>query len=213
MAYYVKYNDIDLTDMIKVREVNTTLTPPRENSNIKIWERAGEIYNGYRWENREITLVFLLMYSEDEYDNNPLILEQGMADIRNCLNVDRPKALYLGDPNKFIYAVPDGNIEVNELRYNCVEITIKFSCYDPFYYNDAPKMYEGTNKIVAYNEGDVPTDGILTIGIDEDCHFIQIENTTNNKKMLIGNFPAVSKPSNADKTNVLTDECLTTSGW
>ena len=69
MAYYVKYNDIDLTDMIKVREVNTTLTPPRENSTINIWERAGEIYNGYRWENREITLVFLLMYSEDEYDN------------------------------------------------------------------------------------------------------------------------------------------------
>ena len=213
MAYYVKYNDIDLTDMIKVREVNTTLTPPRENSTINIWERAGEIYNGYRWENREITLVFLLMYSEDEYDNNPLILEQGMADIRNCLNVDRPKALYLGDPNKFIYAVPDGNIEVNELRYNCVEITIKFSCYDPFYYNDTPKMYEGTNRIVAYNEGDVPTDGILTIGIDEDCHFVQLENMANNKKMLIGNFPMVSKPSNADRTNVLTDECLATSGW
>ena len=213
MAYYVKYNDIDLTDMIKVREVQTTLTPPRKNSTIDIWERAGEIYNGYRWENREITLKFLLLYDEEEYLDNPLIVEQGMADIKSCLNVDRPKPLYLNNPDRFIYAVPDGDIEVSELRYNCVEITIKFSCYDPFYYNDAPKMYEGTNKIVAYNEGDVPTDGILTIGIDEDCHFIQIENTTNNKKMLIGNFPAVSKPSNADKTNVLTDECLTTSGW
>ena len=43
MAYYVKYNDIDLTDMIKVREVETTLTPPRKNSTIDIWERAGDI--------------------------------------------------------------------------------------------------------------------------------------------------------------------------
>ena len=213
MAYYVKYNDIDLTNMIKVREVNTTLTPPRENSTIDIWERAGEIYNGYRWETREITLSFLLMYTEEEYDNNPLILEQGMADIKNCLNVDSPRKLYLNDPDKFIFAVPDGDIEVNELRYNCAEITIKFSCYDPFYYADTPKMVEGTNRLVVQNEGDVPTDGIVTIGIDEDCHFVQLENLANNKKMLIGNFPMVSKPSKTDRTNVLTDECLSTSGW
>ena len=213
MAYYVKYNNIDLTDMIKVREVNTTLTPPRENSTIDIWERAGEIYNGYRWEAREITLSFLLMYTEDEYDNNPLIVEQGLADIKSCLNVDSPRALYLNNPDRFIYAVPDGDIELNELRYNCVEVTVNFSCYDPFYYSAEPKMVEGTNRITVQNDGDVPTDGVITIGIDEDCHFVQLENLANNKKMLIGNFPMVSKPSTADKSNILEDECLTTSGW
>lgn len=213
MAYYIKYNDIDLTNMIKVKTVESSLTPPRENSTIDIWERAGEIYNGYRWQTREITINFLLLYTEDEYDDNPLILEQGLKDIKDCLNVDSPKPLYLNTPDKFIYAVPDGDVEVSELRYNCAEITIKFSCYDPFYYADIPKMVEGTNKLVVQNEGDVPTDGIITIGIDEDCHFVQLENMTNNKKMLIGNFPMVSKPSKADKTNVLTDECLTTSEW
>ena len=213
MAYYVKYNDIDLTNMIKVKTVESSLTPPRENSTIDIWERAGEIYNGYRWQTREITINFLLLYSEEEYDANPLILEQGLKDIKDCLNVDSPKALYLNDPDKFIYAVPDGDVEISELRYNCAEITIKFSCFDPFYYSAKPKMVEGTNKLVVTNEGDVPTDGIITIGIDEDCHFVQLENMTNNKKMLIGNFPMVSKPSNVDRTNVLTDECLATSGW
>lgn len=213
MAYYVKYNDIELTNMIKVREVNTTLTPPRENSTINIWERAGEIYNGYRWETREITINFLLLYTEEEYDANPLILEQGLKDIKDCLNVDSPKALYLNNPDKFIYAVPDGDVEVSELRYNCAEITIKFSCFDPFYYSATPKMVEGTGKLVVTNEGDVPTDGIITIGIDEDCHFVQLENMTNNKKMLIGSFPMVSKPSNKDKHDVLTDECLTLTDW
>ena len=213
MAYYVKYNDIDLTDMIKVREVNTTLTPPRENSTINIWERAGEIYNGYRWENREITLSFLLLYSEEDYDNNPLIVEQGMADIKNCFNVDEPKQLYLNNPDKFIYAIPDGDIEVNELRYNCVEITVTFSCFDPFYYSAEAKYSEGTNELVVNNEGDVPTDGIITVGIDEECHFVQIENTANGKKMLIGDYPMVSKPSAADKTNVVVDDCLSTSEW
>ena len=213
MPYYVKYNDIDLTNMIKVKTVESSLTPPRENSTIDIWERAGEIYNGYRWQTREITINFLLLYTEEEYDANPLILEQGLKDIKDCLNVDSPKALYLNNPDKFIYAVPDGDVEVSELRYNCAEITIKFSCFDPFYYSAEPKMVEGTKKLVVTNEGDVPTDGIITIGIDEDCHFVQLENMTNNKKMLIGSFPMVSKPSNKDKHDVLTDECLNLNGW
>ena len=213
MAYYVKYNDIDLTNMIKVKTVESSLTPPRENSTIDIWERAGEIYNGYRWQTREITINFLLLYTEEEYDANPLILEQGLKDIKDCLNVDSPKALYLNNPDKFIYAVPDGDVEVSELRYNCAEITVTFSCFDPFYYSAEPKMVEGTKKLVVTNEGDVPTDGIITIGIDEDCHFVQLENMTNNKKMLIGSFPMVSKPSNKDKHDVLTDECVNLTGW
>ena len=213
MAYYVKYNDIDLTDKIKVREVNTTLTPPRENSTINIWERAGEIYNGYRWNNREITLSFLLLYTEEEYDENPLILEQGLSDMASCFNVDRPKPLYLNNPDKFIYAIPDGDIEVNELRYNCAEVTVNFVCYDPFYYSEEAKQYDGTNMITVQNEGDVPTDPVIMVGIDEDCHFVQVENTTNRKKMLIGNFPVVNKPSVAEKKNVIIDECDSTAGW
>ena len=213
MAYYVKYNDIELTNMIKVREVNTTLTPPRENSTIDIWERAGEIYNGYRWNNREITLSFLLLYTEEEYDNNPLILEQGLVDMASCFNVDRPKPLYLNNPDKFIYAIPEGDIEVNELRYNCAEVTVNFVCYDPFYYSEEAKQYDGTNMITVQNDGDVPTDPVIMIGIDEDCHFVQVENTANRKKMLIGNFPVVSKSSIAEKSNAIVDECDSTSDW
>ena len=213
MAYYIKYNDIDLTDIVKVRTVETTLTPPRENSTINIWERAGEIYNGYRWSNREITVSFLLMYSEDEYEANPLILEEGLADIKTCFNVEEPKELYLNDPEKFIYAIPDGDIELNEMRYNCAEITVTFICYDPFYYSEEAKQYDGEKLITVNNEGDVPTDPVIMIGINEDCHFIQVENTANNKKMLIGNLPVVSKPSTAELSNVLYDECDSTSGW
>lgn len=213
MAYYIKYNDIDLTDIVKVRTVETTLTPPRENSTINIWERAGEIYNGYRWNNREITVSFLLMYSEDEYEANPLILEEGLADIKTCFNVEEPKELYLNDPEKFIYAIPDGDIELNEMRYNCAEITVTFICYDPFYYSEEAKQYDGEKLITVNNEGDVPTDPVIMIGINEDCHFVQVENTANNKKMLIGNLPVVSKPSTAELSNVLYDECDSTSGW
>ena len=213
MAYYIKYNDIDLTDIVKVRTVETTLTPPRENSTINIWERAGEIYNGYRWDNREITVSFLLMYSEDEYEANPLILEEGLADIKTCFNVEEPKELYLNDPEKFIYAIPDGDIELNEMRYNCAEITVTFICYDPFYYSEEAKQYDGEKLITVNNEGDVPTDPVIMIGINEDCHFAQVENTANNKKMLIGNLPVVSKPSTAELSNVLYDECDSTSGW
>ena len=213
MSYYFKYNDVDLTDMVKVRNVDTTLTPPRENSTIDIWERAGEIYNGYRWDTREIEVSFLLLYTEEEYMNNPLILEQGLKDIKSCFNVSEPKELYLNDPDKFIYAVPDGDIKIEELRYDCVEITVTFSCYDPFWYSEEAKQYDGTNRITVENEGDVPTDPVIMIGIEEDCHFVQIENLTNNKKMLVGSFPVVNRPSVSEKSNIIVDECDTTSGW
>lgn len=213
MAYYIKYNDVDLTNMIKVREVNTTLTPPRENSTIDIWERAGEIYNGYRWESREITISFLLMYTEEEYDNNPLILQEGLDDIKNLLNVEEPKELYLNTPDRFIYAIPDGEISVSELRYNCAEIEVKFICYNPFYYNEQAKQYNGIRKITVENEGDVPTDPVIVVGITSSCHFVQVENLTNKKKMLIGTFPKVSKPSADELKNILTDECNDTTGW
>ena len=213
MAYYIKYNNIDLTDKVKVRNIETTLTPPRENSTINIWERAGEIYNGYRWDNREITVSFLLLYTEEEYDNNPLILEEGLSDIRTCLNVSEPKELYLNDPDKFIYAIPNGDIEVNELRYNCAEITVTFICYNPFYYSEEAKQFDGTRLIEVTNEGDVPTEPIIKIGFSEASHFVQLENLNDKKKMLIGNLPLVSQTSVSEKTNVLTDECKGTAGW
>ena len=211
--YYVNYNDIDLTDRIKVKKVETTLTPPRENSTISIWERAGSIYNDYRWDDRKIKLTFLLLYSESEYNKNQLVLDQGLADIRSCFNVDSPKPLYLGDENKFIHAIPDGEIDVNMLSNYCAEIEVEFMCYDPFYYSEEAKKYDGTSFITTYNSGDVPTDPIIEIGINEDCHFVQLENLANHKKMLIGNFPVVSKPSVSENSNVIVDECDSLANW
>ena len=44
--YYIKYNEIDLTDMVKVREVEIPSLPNIEHSSIDIFEKDGGVYNG-----------------------------------------------------------------------------------------------------------------------------------------------------------------------
>ena len=58
--YYVKYNEIELTDMIKVREVNIPPLPEIEHSSIQVFERDGKIYNGANFGTREISITFII---------------------------------------------------------------------------------------------------------------------------------------------------------
>jgi predicted phage tail component-like protein len=130
-SYYVRYNNVDLTNKIGVRTVQTTVLPPRENNSILIWERPGSIYNAYRYAEREITVTFLIR-GNSAYD-----METKLNDLRNIFRVDGPKPLYLGSTSQFIYAVPDGDFTMNELRYDCYECEIRFVCHDPEYYSSS----------------------------------------------------------------------------
>ena len=62
-SYYVKYNGVVLSNLIRVRTVETTVLPPRENHSITIWEKPGSIYNSYRYGERTIKVTFLILHS------------------------------------------------------------------------------------------------------------------------------------------------------
>ena len=219
-SYFVKYNNVNLTNMIRVRTVNSTVLPPRENNAITIWERPGGIYNSYRYGEREITITFLVMVSKQEYKNNPNSIDSKITAIGNVFKVDGPKPLYLGSSSKYIYAVPEGEFKMTELRYDCYECEIMFVCYDPQYYSSSTKSYSNkssgdvsvfatndNSQFDAYNAGSAPTYPIINIGINKDnTSFVQLENLTNGNKMLLGTYPSSDKSSPVHTTQMVLDD-------
>ena len=227
-SYFVKYNNIILTNMIRVRAVNTTVLPPRENNAITIWERPGGIYNGYRYGEREITVTFLVMVSKEEYRNNPDSINNKITVIGNAFQVDEPKPLYLGTNSRFIYAVPEGEFKMTELRYDCYECEVRFMCYDPQYYSSGTKTYSNrttgavstfavshSSTIDVYNAGNSSTYPIISIGINQDnTSFVQIENTTNGDKVMIGDYPSADKEALiAARDTIIDDEMNDKNLW
>lgn len=221
-GYFIKYNDVDLSDMIRVRTVESTVLPPRQNNSINIWERQGSIYNGFKYGEREITVSFLVRAMPEDYIDTYgdvyLFMDRRLSDLKTIFNVDEPKPLYLGIENKYIYAVPEGDFKMDELRYDCYECEVTFVCYDPMYYSTEIFTYDNSadkNTIDVYNGGNTIAYPIINIGLNTDnLGFVQLENITNGNKLLIGKVPSTEKPTTVSAGDVvLYDAMEDTSGW
>ena len=226
-SYYVKYNGVNLTNLIGVRTVDTTVLPPRENHAITIWERPGSIYNSYRYGERSITVTFLIRATQSEYRSNPNCMENKLNTLRNVFNVKEPKPLYLGSSSKYIYAVPQGDFTMSEIRYDCYECEIEFICHNPEYYSSSVRatnnlaastygmrgVSNNSNTIEVYNGGNASAYPIINIGINAPTSFVQIENTTNGNKFLIGSYPKAELNTKTPYTNKLSDDMTVTSRW
>ena len=223
--YYVNYNGVNLTKLIGVRSVETTDLPPRENHAITIWERPGSIYNSYRYGERKITVTFLVRATAAEIRLGPDVMETRLWKLRSVFRVEEPKPLYLGTTEKYILAVPEGDYTVTELRHDCYECKIHFVCHIPEYYAanvSSSKSSVGStygmrnssnnNTINVYNSGDASAYPIINIGINNPASFVQVENTTNGNKFLIGSYPKAGKEAQPFAETVLSN-CMTHDIW
>lgn len=226
-SYYVNYNGVNLTNLVNVRAVETTVLPPRENHAITIWERTGSIYNSYRYGERDIVVTFLIRATQQEYNSNPDCMENKLNTLRNVFKVTEPKPLYLGTNTRYIYAVPEGDFKMTELRYDCYECEIQFVCHNPEYYsatvsasnNRASSTYgmrslsNNSNTIEVYNGGNASAYPIINVGISDNTSFIQIENTTNGNKFLIGSYPKVGSETVYPATSLFNDDMSDLESW
>ena len=225
MAYYFSYNGVNLSNLASVRSVETTDLPPRENHAITIWERPGSIYNSYRYGERDIVVTFLVRATAAEIRSNPNIMDSKLWQLRSVFRVEEPKPLYLGTTSKYILAVPEGDYTATELRYDCYECKIQFVCHIPEYYAATVKSSKSrsgstygmrnisnNNTIDVYNGGDASTYPIINVGINDDASFVQVENTTNGKKFLIGSYPKAGIDTIYPATMLLRDD-MTDQSW
>ena len=227
-SYYVKYNGVVLSNLIRVRTVETTVLPPRENHSITIWEKPGSIYNSYRYGERTIKVTFLIRATPSEYNKNSNCMENKLNTLRNVFNVKKPKPLYLGSSSKYIKAVPQGDFTMTELRYDCYECEIEFICHNPEYYSAsvsasnnsmASSTYgikstsNNSNNIEVYNGGNASAYPIINVGINGNTSFVQIENTTNGNKFLLGSYPKAGRTTQSPYTSILYDDMTNTNDW
>ena len=52
--YYIKYNGVDLTEIINVKEVEIPSLPSMSHSSTDMFERNGSVYNGMNYGTRDI---------------------------------------------------------------------------------------------------------------------------------------------------------------
>ena len=224
-SYIFNYNGVNLSNLASVRSVETTDLPPRENHAITIWERPGSIYNSYRYGERDIVVTFLVKATAAEYRSNPNCMDSKLWQLRSVFRVDEPKPLYLGTTEKYILAVPEGDYTVNEIRYDCYECKIQFVCHIPEYYaatvSSNKSRTGGTygmrnsnnNTINVYNSGDASAYPIINISFNDNASFVQVENTTNGNKFLIGNYPKAGETLTIPINTVARDGMVDLSYW
>ena len=207
--YYIKYNEIDLTDMVKVREVEIPSLPTIEHSSIDIFERDGGVYNGASYGTREIKLTFIIKPdNRDDY-------EQYVQDVKRAFYTKEECRLFCGDENLYIWCVPVDDMVITELGEGCAEGEVNLVSYDPYWYSVDQQAVNNNDKkkFTVENESDTNVYPVIQVGFTRDTTFLQIRNRSTNETVLIGGVPEKENNTIKKNTRVFKDAMETTTGW
>ena len=204
----IVYGGVDLGQYIEVRSINRNILPTRENYTIDIPSMTGKIYNGFKYAERVIEIDFLVKSID------PLAYPQMIRDIATILDVDSPCRLYIMDePNKYYYAIIDGDTNISEIASGIGEGTITFICYNPIAYSDEEKIFTGTNKLTVSNEGTTKAFPLIDINFSKSASFAQVSNVETGAAVLVGQWTNVNQPQAPSKGTVISDPCTTLTDW
>ena len=217
MAYYIEYNNIDLTDIVGVRQVEMPGLPSMSHSDINMFERDGNVFNGLSYGNRKINITFLVK------SRDPEEYELRLYDAKRAFYTKEEAKLYCGSKDYYMWCVPEGEMTVSELTTGCAECEVTLIAYDPYWYSDTVNVTNNNDKkafTVKYN-GDVPVYPILSVGFgagtdsnkDGAYTFVQIENQANGDRILIGGIPSTEGQVIKAGTKVVSDPMESTGGW
>ena len=207
--YYIKYNGIDLTNIIKVKEVEIPSLPSIEHSSINVFERDGSIYNGASHGNRNIRLTFIIN-PDDALDYDMYI-----NDVKRAFYTKEEAQLYCGDDTLYIWCVPVGDVTITQLGDYCSEGEVELVAYDPYWHSTEYQTANNNSNttFLAKNNSDVPIYPIINVGFTKDTTFFQVENKSNGEKILIGGIPSVEGTTIKKNTKIFNDSMKSTVGW
>ncbi len=207
--YYIKYNGVDLTETINVKEVEIPSLPSMSHSSIDIFERNGSVYNGMNYGPRDINIKFIIKATNaEEY-------EQFVNDTKRAFYTKDEAQLFCGDEENYIWCVPVDDLIINELGSNCAEGEVSLIAYDPYWYNIIQNATnnEGSKQFTVTNNGDVETYPIINLGFTKDATFTQITNQESGDTILLGGIPSVEGTTIKANSKILNDNMESTTGW
>ena len=207
--YYIKYNGVDLTEIINVKEVEIPSLPSMSHSSIDIFERNGSVYNGMNYGPRDINIKFIIKATNaEEY-------EQFVNDTKRAFYTKDEAQLFCGDEENYIWCVPVDDLVITELGVNCAEGEVSLIAYDPYWYNTIQNATnnEESKQFTVTNNGDVETYPIINLGFTKDATFAQITNQESGDTILLGGIPSVEGTTIKANTKILDDNMESTTGW
>ena len=207
MIYEVNFNNVPLHEYLIITGVERSILPPRKNNTVKINSMFGEVYNGYTYNSRTITIsCFLEADSEEDRVDKMSILS-------NILHVSEPVKISINDnPGKYVYGIPDGEIKLNKLGFSS-EFKIKIVCFDVYTYADEPDYFTADENGVVniVNLGSVEASPITKVEFLNKADFLQITNE-NEETILIGSRPGIDDEVIEDDL-IIDDPCDTMTEW
>ena len=207
--YYIKYNGINLTELVKVRGITIPSFPSISHDSIEMWDMDGNIFNSLSYGNRNIELILLI------WPDNPNNLDVYVNDVKQAFFTREPKPLFIENESRYLLAIPDGEITIEEKGVGCCEMTVNLIAYYPYWIDvEVSKSATSNKELEVINDGDTNTTPVIRMFINNDTTFCQLENSTTAEKILVGRVPTKDKP-NTVKANqyIIKDECTSISGW
>lgn len=197
----------ELTQVIKIFNINRDVMPERINTSIEVPQRHGAYYTGHRYGIRKVSIEYLII--GDDLNN----LEDFKKVLAKALDLERPAKLQFSDePDRFLYAVLDGTTEVTEVL-NDGRGTLNFVCHDPFYYSTTEKEFtaDANGLMVINNQGTISTEPRFELDFTGDCGFIAIASPDG--IIQIGNTEQLDEVALPKQEKLLNLSMTTTSGW
>ena len=207
--YYIKYNGVDLTEIINVKEVEIPSLPSMSHSSIDIFERNGSVYNGMNYGPRNINIKFIIKAANQED------YERFVGDTKRAFYTKEEARLFCGNEDYYIWCVPVDDLTITELGDYCAEGEVALIAYDPYWYNSTQNITNnrGNKKFVVTNNGDAEAYPIINLGFSKDSTFAQITNQELGETILLGGIPSVEGTVIKADTKILDDNTKSTAGW
>lgn len=217
--YTLKYNEIDLTDIVKVRSVEIPSLPSIKHSSFDVFERRGNIFNGVSYNERTITLKLIIQ------PDNPDDYDMYVNDVKRTFYVQEEQRLFCGDETLYIWCVPEGEIIITELGNACAEAEVNLIAYDPYWYSTGYKHSNNciqnkddlsltVNKVFnVHNDSDVEIYPVIKVGFTQNTTFFQMSNQTVGERFLIGKYPESEKTPIKRNNLIFKDPMKDVLGW
>lgn len=203
----VSYNNINLSDIGHIQEVNIPLLPSRNISSLNIASMDGVKLNGSKKNAYKIEILLLIDEdNEFEYENK-------LKELRTAFDSDVPQLFFL-DKDKFTYAIVEDEIEIEKQAMFSCECNIQLFCNNPYFFSKDLRNFNSDNqKIIVKNAGNKAVAPFLSLSFTKDTCFTQIELLSTKEKILIGKYPVMGIPPKQNSTELIYDECKTTTSW
>lgn len=200
MYNYFRFNGTLINDHYIVTSISHTLRPKFDYDSLDIPSKDGVVFNGGKYAPLEYDIQILIEGdTQEEYKEKVQML-------RDLFDVREPKAIQFSE-DKFSYGLPTDTITLTEKNLTTSIATVHIVCFVPYFYSTDIKTSFGSRAsskwVNVENNGTQPVKPFMSVSVDADSQFVQIENANTGETILLGNYPQIELPNTVNEKEVV----------